>query len=139
MAGNVVNLNRFRKKKQREERAKQAEINRVRHGRTKAQKEREIADRERAARILEGKRLERGDEESGAAGRVVCARAPRSATPHTGSGRLQRRAVADRAVPADECGKREVSGRLLHGQLPDVLEFPEIGRCRQRDVLSVSG
>ena len=64
MAGNVVNLNRFRKKKQREERAKQAEINRVRHGRTKAQKEREIADRERAARILEGKRLEQGDAEN---------------------------------------------------------------------------
>ncbi len=59
---NVVNLNRFRKKKQREEKAKQAEINRVRHGRTKAQKERELADRERAARRLEGKRLEQGIE-----------------------------------------------------------------------------
>ena len=32
MAGNVVNLNRFRKKKLREEKAKQAEINRARHG-----------------------------------------------------------------------------------------------------------
>ena len=68
MAGNVVNLNKFRKKKQREERAKQAEINRARHGRTKAQKEREAADRERAVRMLEGKRLERGDEESDPAG-----------------------------------------------------------------------
>ncbi len=68
MAGNVVNLNRFRKNKQREERAKQAEINRIRHGRTKAQKEREVADRERAARMLEGKRLERGGEESAALG-----------------------------------------------------------------------
>jgi hypothetical protein len=67
MAGNVVNLNRFRKKKEREERARQAEINRIRHGRTKAQKEREIADRERAARLLEGKRLETSDEGSAAA------------------------------------------------------------------------
>ena len=58
MAGNVVNLNRFRKKKQREERAKQAEKNRVLHGRTKAEKEREQRERERAARILEAKRLE---------------------------------------------------------------------------------
>lgn len=62
--GDVVNLNRFRKKKQREEKAKQAEINRVRHGRTKAQKELEHADRERAARLLEGKRLEHGADES---------------------------------------------------------------------------
>ena len=61
--GDVVNLNRFRKKKQREEKAKQAEINRIRHGRTKTQKERELADRERAARLLEGKRLERTSEE----------------------------------------------------------------------------
>jgi hypothetical protein len=58
VAGNVVNLNKFRKKKQREEKAKQADINRVKHGRTKAQKELELADRERAARLLEGKRLE---------------------------------------------------------------------------------
>ena len=63
MAGNVVNLNRFRKKKLREERAKQAEINRVRHGRTQAQKDRENADRERAARMLEGKRLEETKDE----------------------------------------------------------------------------
>ncbi len=58
MAGNVVNLNRWKKKKAREEKAKLAEQNRVRHGRTGAQKEREHADRERAARLLEGKKLE---------------------------------------------------------------------------------
>lgn len=64
MAGNVVNLNKFRKKKEREAKAKQAEINRARHGRTKAQKEGELADRERAERILEGHRLEDGNEDS---------------------------------------------------------------------------
>ena len=63
MAGNVVNLNRFRKKKLREEKTKQADINRVRHGRTQAQKDRERADRERAARMLAGKRLEEAGEE----------------------------------------------------------------------------
>ena len=36
MADNVINLNKFRKKKAREAKAKQAEINRIRHGRTKA-------------------------------------------------------------------------------------------------------
>ena len=58
MASNVVNLNRFRKKKAREDQAKQADINRVRHGRTQAQKDLELADRERAERLLAGKRLE---------------------------------------------------------------------------------
>ena len=58
MAGNVVNLNRFRKKKQREDKAKQAEINRIRHGRTQAEKDRERQERERAARTIDGKRLE---------------------------------------------------------------------------------
>jgi hypothetical protein len=59
MASNVVNLSRFRKKKQREAKAKQAETNRVRHGRTQAEK-----DRERADRAIEGKRLERAPQEA---------------------------------------------------------------------------
>lgn len=62
MASNVVNLNRFRKQKRREEEARQAEVNRVRHGRTKGERERELADRERAARLLEGKRLAAVDD-----------------------------------------------------------------------------
>lgn len=65
MASNVVNLNRFRKQKARADKEKQAEINRIRHGRTKAQKERELADRQRAARLLDGKRLVQGEEASG--------------------------------------------------------------------------
>ena len=73
MASNVVNLNRFRKRKQREEKAKQAEINRIRHGRTKAEKERELTERERAVRTLEGKRLEHvGEEVSSHAGACRC-------------------------------------------------------------------
>lgn len=61
MSSNVVNLNRFRKKKQREEKAKQAEINRIRHGRTQAEKDHERLSRERATRLLDGKRLEPDD------------------------------------------------------------------------------
>lgn len=60
----VVNLNRFRKKKQREEKAKQADINRIRHGRTQAEKDGERVERERAARLIEGKRLEPGPDEA---------------------------------------------------------------------------
>jgi hypothetical protein len=63
MGSNVVNLNRFRKKKQREEKAKQAEINRVKHGRTKAEKQGDRAGRERAARVLDGARLEQSSDE----------------------------------------------------------------------------
>ena len=58
MAGNVVNLNRFRKRKQRAERAREAEINRLRHGRTQAEKDRERLESERARRRIDGKRLE---------------------------------------------------------------------------------
>ena len=60
VSSNVVKLNRFRKKKQRDDKAKQAEINCIRHGRTQAEKDRELAERQRAARLLEGKRLESG-------------------------------------------------------------------------------
>jgi hypothetical protein len=63
MAGNVVNLNRFRKRKLREAKAKQAETNRILHGRTQAEKDRERVARERAERAIEGKRLERHVEE----------------------------------------------------------------------------
>jgi hypothetical protein len=51
-----------RKTKQREDRAKQAEINRVKHGRTHAREGWERADRERAEKLLAGKRLEHGRE-----------------------------------------------------------------------------
>lgn len=66
MGRNVVNLNRYRKKKQREAKAAQAELNRIRHGRTKAEKEKACVDRERAARLLDGQRLEGADAEGSA-------------------------------------------------------------------------
>ncbi|HEY0837343.1 MAG TPA: DUF4169 family protein [Azospirillum sp.] len=54
--GDVVNLNRFRKQQERTRRAAQAEENRIRHGRTKAEKSAERLERDRAARDLEGKK-----------------------------------------------------------------------------------
>ncbi|MFO7564358.1 MAG: DUF4169 family protein [Enhygromyxa sp.] len=48
----VVNLNRFRKRKQREADQRDAERNRVVHGRTKAEKRALQLERERAERSL---------------------------------------------------------------------------------------
>jgi hypothetical protein len=59
----VVDVNRLRKQKAREEKGKPAEIHRIRHGRTRAKKDKELADREHAARRLESKRLEPSNEE----------------------------------------------------------------------------
>ncbi len=54
----VVNLNRFRKRKAREIAERQAEENRVRFGRTKAQKQRDAAEAEEAQRRLDQLRRE---------------------------------------------------------------------------------
>lgn len=54
----VVNLNRFRKMREREEREKVAEANRVRFGRTKAEKQRDRQERERRASDLDGKKVD---------------------------------------------------------------------------------
>ncbi len=54
----VVNLNRFRKMREREDREKVAEANRVRFGRTKAEKLRDRQERERQAGELDGKKVD---------------------------------------------------------------------------------
>ncbi|MDQ2102360.1 DUF4169 family protein [Azospirillum isscasi] len=54
----VVNLNRFRKMRQKEERGKTAEENRVRFGRTKAEKLRDRQEAERRDAALDGKKVE---------------------------------------------------------------------------------
>jgi hypothetical protein len=45
--GNVINLNKFRKKKAKEAGKKQAETNRRLHGRTKAERAREALEKKR--------------------------------------------------------------------------------------------
>lgn len=50
----ITNLNRFRKQKAREDARQQADANAAKHGRTKAQKLAEQADKDRAAKHLDG-------------------------------------------------------------------------------------
>lgn len=50
----ITNLNRFRKQKVREDARQQADANAAKHGRTKAQKLAEKADKDRAAKQLDG-------------------------------------------------------------------------------------
>jgi hypothetical protein len=53
----VINLNRFRKARGKEQQVRQAELNRQSHGVAKADKERQLSERERAERDLDGKKL----------------------------------------------------------------------------------
>jgi hypothetical protein len=55
--GNVVNLNKFRKRKAKEERAKQADTNRRLHGRTKAERAREALEKHKLESKVEGAEL----------------------------------------------------------------------------------
>ncbi|NHF71630.1 DUF4169 family protein [Paracoccus xiamenensis] len=50
----ITNLNRFRKQKAREDARQQADANAAKHGRTKTQKLAEKADKDRAAKQLDG-------------------------------------------------------------------------------------
>jgi len=61
MTADIINLNRFRKEKARAERASIAEENRVRFGRTRAQKAVDRISAEKARHHLDGHR--RDDEE----------------------------------------------------------------------------
>jgi hypothetical protein len=54
----VVNLNRFRKAKRRQESERKAAENRALFGRSKADRVTDKAERQRSARDLDGKRLE---------------------------------------------------------------------------------
>lgn len=56
--GDVVNLNKFRKRKAKAERAKQADVNRRLHGRTKAERAREELQKQQLTRRVDGARLE---------------------------------------------------------------------------------
>ena len=55
--GDVVNLNRFRKARAKAQQEKQAEENRVRHGRPKSEKLKSGDEQERADHDLDGKKL----------------------------------------------------------------------------------
>jgi 3'-phosphoadenosine 5'-phosphosulfate sulfotransferase (PAPS reductase)/FAD synthetase len=54
----IVNLNKYRKQKAKIERTKHAETNRRIHGRTKAERARELLQKQRQQALLDGARLE---------------------------------------------------------------------------------
>jgi len=58
--GEVVNLNRARKARAKAEAEKTADNNRIKHGTPKSLRKKGDADREKAEREIEGKRLEDG-------------------------------------------------------------------------------
>ncbi|HEX4474145.1 MAG TPA: DUF4169 family protein [Polyangiaceae bacterium] len=55
--GNVVNLNKFRKRKMERERLKSADTNRRLHGRTKAERARDEAEKRKLEKGLDGAML----------------------------------------------------------------------------------
>jgi hypothetical protein len=59
--GDIVNLNRFKKRAERESAARQADANRVRFGRSKSERALEKSESERARAQLDQVRLDGGD------------------------------------------------------------------------------
>jgi len=59
---NVVNLNKFRKAKAKAEKEKRAETNRRLHGRTKAERQRDLLQKQQLEARVDGARLESPSE-----------------------------------------------------------------------------
>ncbi|HUD91197.1 DUF4169 family protein [Sphingobium sp.] len=59
--GNVINLRQARKAKARTDKAREADANRAKFGRTKAQRAADAEEEKRRAILLEGVRLDRDD------------------------------------------------------------------------------
>jgi len=57
----IVNLNKLRKAKARAEDESRAQANRIKYGRTKAEKENDRRSEERSAQLLRGKQLEKDE------------------------------------------------------------------------------
>jgi len=60
--GEMVNLNRFRKRNEREQSAREAEANRARFGRSKAERKAGERRAQRASELLDQHRIDGGDE-----------------------------------------------------------------------------
>jgi hypothetical protein len=60
--GNVINLNRFRKRAEREASAKQADANRAKFGRTKAERSSEAKRADQAKEHLDQHRIDREEQ-----------------------------------------------------------------------------
>jgi hypothetical protein len=64
VTGDVVNLRQFRKQKARTDKEKQAEQNRLTFGRAKTEKNLTSALNDKASRMLDQGKLDKGDEEA---------------------------------------------------------------------------
>lgn len=62
--GDVVNLNKFRKRKAKLEREKRAEVNRRLHGRSKLERARDDLAKRNLTRGLDGKQLDKTSSEA---------------------------------------------------------------------------
>jgi hypothetical protein len=60
--GEIVNLKRFKKRNTREQAAQEAEANRARFGRSKAEREASALRAQRASDLLDQHRIDGGDE-----------------------------------------------------------------------------
>lgn len=60
--GEVVNLKRFKKRSEREKSAREAEANRARYGRSKAEREAGAQRAQRASDLLDQHRIDDGDK-----------------------------------------------------------------------------
>lgn len=58
----IINLNRARKERAKAEDKARAAANRAAHGRTKGQKQAAETDRDRAARLLDGQKLDKPED-----------------------------------------------------------------------------
>lgn len=61
--GDIVNLNKIRKKRRKQDRETQAALNRDRFGQSKLKRQKDQAVREFEVQSLNGKRLDRGERE----------------------------------------------------------------------------
>ena len=68
--GDVVNLNQFRKKRDRAAKAQQRAANRARTGRTKAERQATQAEAVRGDDLLDGKRIDHEPDEPEGGGRL---------------------------------------------------------------------
>ncbi len=63
-AGKIINLNKIRKQRKRSDKAAKADENRIRHGRTGAEKARARQQAETRSRLLDGKSMGTGNGSS---------------------------------------------------------------------------
>lgn len=73
MSAEIVNLNKFRKAKERSDQERQAELNRAKYGRSKSEREQEEGDDSRRNKLLDGAKLANAQQPSNDTGRESAA------------------------------------------------------------------